>query len=618
MVESNALKEFCRDTMQFSEHLFDQYSVFANAVKDLVSVKSENTSTQAGTSYTGAELLRAPAENLQVMVRWLRLRDPFLVGIAVEMTKKVLNRLTEVNLTVDEITSRQLEQIVLGSNQIRTHLTPHEKAELAQSLETNLGRPVVHVLDADSETPSDFSNESTLASKTNRKIRSTPIDLESWRANAKRSGLKLLEPQSAVEGGSKDKDDSSAQQTLDPELLSASRSVDMMKQMKMHLSHQSAAQRALPAQEKSKIEVGKHSRGAVQSNKVVRSDAQMLHFREKRDREKEAKKRRDAENLAMVKKRAGLGGKTLGEGSGLAGLGIKGKDHAPTGPGMMFSSGSESESEDELDKELFGTGVQTVNHRGAVAGKIFPEPRKPVKKMKQVRSAKDMRARLAPDLAALHKEILGWDYFSTGHFPPGHVQDEYQGVAYKFRNPLEYRDTFTPLLLLEAWQSFLQSKEEGSSKTFESKVANRMNVDSFIELSTSISTIDAKDLGVSEADIVLMSKSQSPAIDGADPHWLARVSKISRKKAAVEVTYRVGVNNTLVPFMVPNTVLYCVRVLSITPLEREYGALSALQYFDLCDEIVKAKPSPLLEYSENQLSPLKINYTINSAQAKSV
>ena len=86
----------------------------------------------------------------------------------------------------------------------------------------------------------------------------------------------------------------------------------------------------------------------------------------------------------------------------------------------------------------------------------------------------------------------------------------------------------------------------------------------------------------------------------------------------MEITYRANVGNALVPSMVPNASLYGVKVSSITPLEREYGALLGLKYFDLCDEVIRAKPSPLLEYSERHLGPLVLNYKINIAQAKAV
>ena len=44
----------------------------------------------------------------------------------------------------------------------------------------------------------------------------------------------------------------------------------------------------------------------------------------------------------------------------------------------------------------------------------------------------------------------------------------------------------------------------------------------------------------------------------------------------------------------------------------------ALQYYDLCDEIIHAKPSPLLDYPEHELKQFVDTYNLNSAQAKAV
>ena len=290
---------------------------------------------------------------------------------------------------------------------------------------------------------------------------------------------------------------------------------------------------------------------------------------------------------------------------------------------MMVSSGTDTDDDDDLDHELFGGAPKPAKLPSAVSdpslNRIMPtKARGPIKKARQARSAKDMRARLAPDLTTLHKTILGWDFFHHGDFPPGSHRNDYSLVSSTFRTPTDYQNVFEPLLVLEAWQGFLKSKEEGNFKTFEINVANRMTVDAFLEVSTTMPMAEGKALGISEADIVLMSKGQSPASDVQQPHCLARVYKVSRKKTTIEITYKANVGSNLVASMVPNAVLYAVKVLSITPLEREYGALMGLKYFDLCDEVTKARPSPLLEYSEKQLGPLVANYNINIAQAKAV
>lgn len=611
IADSNVLKEFCRDTMQFSERFFDQYSVFATAIDSANTVKQEEATTRAQGKRAGEGLLEHPARIMGAMSKWLRLRDLFLVEISVKLTHKVLDRLTELSMTLAEGPCNFLEQVVNNGPQGRTHLKPHEKAELARALELNLGR-IVALADTDggqSGPVSDRSREQSLAVK--KKTRAGIIDLDAWKSQAKLS-------HSVVEISDDEFGDSDI---LDQDLLSASRSSELMKGMQASIA---ASKKPTETRDrKSSIIPTREKKLFKGAKSVGPPDADRALFREKREKEREAKKMRDAETLAMVKKKAAIGmsGQITGEGSGLGSLGVKGKDHAPQASSMMLSSGSETESDNDLDQELFGpksTKLPDAVRQYQATRAIQAKYKGPIMKTRQARSAKDMRARLAPDLTALHKTILSWDFFHHGDFPPGSERQDYSLVTNSFRTPTDYRNTFEPLLILEAWQGLLKSKEEGNFKTFEIKIANRMTVDAFLEVSTTVSMAEGKELGISEADVVLMSKNQSPTAEAQQPHCLARVFKISRKKSTMEITYRANVGNGLVASMVPNSTLYGVKVSSITPLEREYGALLGLKFFDLCDEIIRARPSPLLDYSEKHLGPLVANYSINIAQAKAV
>src|SRR6202012_1758067 len=107
--------------------------------------------------------------------------------------------------------------------------------------------------------------------------------------------------------------------------------------------------------------------------------------------------------------------------------------------------------------------------------------------------------------------------------------------------------------------------------------------------------------------------------DSREPHCLARVKEITRKKGEVQVVYRINAaNNPLRPFLNDKAIVYGVQIQSLTPLEREYGALMALQYYDLCEEIIRAKPSPILDYADELLQPIKKTYNVNMAQARAV
>jgi senataxin len=53
-------------------------------------------------------------------------------------------------------------------------------------------------------------------------------------------------------------------------------------------------------------------------------------------------------------------------------------------------------------------------------------------------------------------------------------------------------------------------------------------------------------------------------------------------------------------------------------LEREYGALMCLKYYDLEDEILNARPSPLEEPTEAQVKRTRGLYEVNEPQARAI
>ena len=616
--DQSFMKEFCRDTMEFSERLFDQYSIFASAIESGMLIKSDSDMDRAAGTQSRKDLLKHPARTTEAIVKWLRLRDPYLAETSVNLVTRLLGRLTEWRMTLTEGPCSFLEHVALGDGSSkRTRLTPQHKAELLRALEENLGRPL-SILDVDqdhSDSSRSFGNDHHLSvvNGIGNKSRVGTIDLEAWRSKAK-VPREVIDITDVDEYGDSD--------IPDDEILAASRSVERLKRTEL-----SSTLKVRTTDKGQSLVPSAFIKNNFKDKSFAQKQAQQASFREKREKEREAKRKRDAEALARVKKNIpirGVAEQTLGEGSGLGNLGgVQGKDHAPKGSGMMVSSGSDTDSDNTLDDDLFGGSTKTSKVSDAVKDYQESKLRQakaagPTKKTRQIRSAKDMRARLAPDLSPLHRTILGWDFFHRGDFPPNSDRDDYSLVTSTFRTPTDYQNTFEPLLILEAWQGFLKSKEEGNYMNFEINVANRLTVDSFVEVSTTMAISSGKELGISEADIILMSKAKSPATDPDQPHCLARVFKITRKKASMDISYRVNVGNNLVSSMVPNATIYGVKISSITPLEREYGALLGLKYYDLCDEITRAKTSPLLKYSEKQLDPIVANYRLNLAQAKAV
>lgn len=580
--DTETLKKFCRDTMQLSDRLFDQYSVFANAVTQ---VKQEGAEDDIEEPTGEHKLLSQPAMTMQSMVKWLRLRDPYMAKTSASLTQKVLSRMSDAKMKLSDGPVQFLENVVKGSSQAKTHLTPPQKAEIARALERNLARPVV-LIDTDQERSDSSRAVSEAPQLATTRKQSKGIDFDKWTSNAR------LDTDS-IDGGED-------QNPVPLEGLRAYKMSDMANTI-----------RASPT-------ISSRARQSVSSAKEASRKQAASLFKEKREKEIQAKKKRDAEMSAKAKQRSSTAAPATA--SGLKGLGVEGKDHAPDGLRLMVSSDSDSDSQEEANDDLFGPPPKASDaaREYQLSRLKAKDHQGPVKKARQVRSAKDMRARLAPDLTGLHQTFLGWEYFYNGDFPPGTSRKDYSEVPNRFRTPSDYHQVFEPLLILEAWNGFLKSREEISIKAFDIKVANRMTVDSFIEISTTMPVAEGQDLAIAEADIILLSKGKSPTTESAEPHCLARVHRIIRKKTAIEVSYRVNPGNSLMSAMAPNSTIHGARILSITPLEREYGALSGLKYFDLCDEVIQAKPSPLLQYTDQQLASLVKNYEVNGAQAKAI
>ncbi|KAJ5595576.1 uncharacterized protein N7459_001784 [Penicillium hispanicum] len=573
--------EFCRDTIQFADFLFDQYGVFLGAVGDADPAQQS----------VSESFLKSPTTTMSAMVKWLRLKDEYLANTLVGLVAKLLRRLGGLDVTVKPDALSFIEGVAVNGS-VKTILTPRDKAELVRSLEAYYKKPVV--------------TASTASLKKQSSITS------------------FAKPSDISSPSSRPPSDDDFDDIPDQTLLDLSRSVELNKDRLATTAKRKLEQPSkMPASTalKARLPVPK----AIVPHRPKDDATSVLSFREKREREKEAKKKRDLAELARLKKNLparGVAEQTAEQGSGLKGIGVKGKDHTIPEESMMVSSGpdTDTESEDELDKELFGAKPKKPEAVTAYEqSKKQSLQQQPVRKVKRHRSMNDMRARLSPDLSTLHHSILSWDFFASGDLPPTSDRMDYTLVSNTFRSPGDYQSTFEPLLILEAWQGFQQAKEEGSFRPFEVKVMSRLTVDSWIEFSTQPLGLAPKDFSLGEGDLVLFSSSSNPTNDPHAGHVLARVCGVNRKGGKMEVTYRMnpGTNKFLSSFGTGSTA-WAVKVTSLIPVEREYGALMALQYYDLCEEIVLAKPSPLLTYSDAKLQSIMNNYTINRAQAKAI
>ncbi|RDL37134.1 Uncharacterized protein BP5553_04567 [Venustampulla echinocandica] len=554
------MQDFCRDSMEYAEALFDEYSVFASALSDLTAEKDQVAKPLSSKDCI-KKVLKVVCENVNGLTGLLRLRDAYLISVITSLLGKLLRCLGEYNLEIDDYASKFIRSACKSENQRefrRTNLTNQQKAELQRALDEHQG---VEIIETPAVTTTTVKKQAT-------------IDSWSRSADGKKHEPTLPRRQPLVSGLS-DK-------------------------------HRSILDR-------------------MQAQQPAANDPAINAFKEKRRKAEEDMRRQRAEAIAKAKALRAPAG-VRGEGSGVKDIGgIVGKDHAPIRSEIMVGS-SDEDSNEEDDEDETGALIKTRKATSQMVSEYERNRRNalklqlqgPVKKAKIIRSAKDLRARVEPNMDRLYIEILNWDIFHPGDDPPSN--NECRKIADSFIDLDLYKRTFGPLLISEVWRSLVTAKEENSFKPLEITVLNRLSVDKFMEVSCKMPITMNRDIKMTERDIVLLSKNRDPLGNQQDPHCLARVDRTTRKKDVVEVTFRVSrdISPTFLQALAPNGKIHAVKIADMTTTQREFAALSSLEYYDLCNEVLEAKPSPLQKYSDDKIGFISSKYNLNRGQSQAI
>ncbi|KAF7952535.1 uncharacterized protein EAE97_002032 [Botrytis byssoidea] len=585
------LQDFCRDGMEYAESLFDKNSIIATALCESSNSSHAHALSSGYISRKAAQkkVLQVVCLNVNGLTMMLRLRDIYLVSVITSLLGKLLRSLAEFDVEVHEYSLSFIQDACLNEGEKgyrKTNLTNQQKAELRAALDEHKGVEIIE-------------SYSTTAQKQQSRI-------DSWSKSA--GGIKH-EPTFSVKG---------RQTSLD----TWSKTGDGKTYEPVITQSNKASQAPFTLSEHHKSIMDK-----MRAQPPLKTAKATEDWKDKRRKDEEEKKKRNAAAIAQAKALRAPAALVKGEGSGLKNLsGVAGKDHAPVRSEIMVGS-SDDDSDDDDDDDGSDTKFLFTKSREA-SNKVreYEESRKkallqatgPVRKTKKVYSKKDLRARLEPNMDIIYLELLNWDIFHEGEDPPSN--NVCKKIASSFLDLGLYKETFKPLLISEVWRSLLTAKEENQFKPIEIKVLNRLSVDKFMEVSTTMSISNQRDLMVYQQDIVLLSKSSNPLQDKQAPHCLARVFRTTRKRDAVEVTYRVSrdISPELLNCFVPNGKLYTLKITDMTTTLREFAALSSLEYYDLCTEILEAKPSPLQNYSDEKVASMSTRYKLNNGQAKAI
>lgn len=292
------------------------------------------------------------------------------------------------------------------------------------------------------------------------------------------------------------------------------------------------------------------------------------------------------------------------------------------------SSSGESEAEGDIEsaRELFAISkaknqsIETLDINGK---KINRNTKAELAKLKE----EYMRRRLNVDLNPLYETILQWDYTRKSEYPDDQNQT-YTDIKDTFSSTAEYGAVVEPLLLLECWQGLCASRDRIDNIPFSIIVGNRTAISDFYEVYTSMPKSFIENSKIMESDLVALAYfpnlSQGQRLSSndfrtAENSCLAKIRSINyTKNNNVDLTLRIHRDHKFSKYLTLRSEIYAIKVMQMTTVEREFQSLNALEYYDLVDQILSAKPSPPVNISSQEVEKIRKNYNLNTSQAEAI
>ncbi|GAA6004582.1 DNA/RNA helicase SEN1 [Rhodotorula paludigena] len=250
-----------------------------------------------------------------------------------------------------------------------------------------------------------------------------------------------------------------------------------------------------------------------------------------------------------------------------------------------------------------GAAVQT-NGRARTIGNL-------AQSREDQQAIRAMRLRSAQDLSRLHRAILQWDPTCEEDVPPDvNLPDRLPGA---FRSPREYFAAFEPLLLTECWEQVRQSKLEAlkEGQVLQADIAGRQSVDDFVDIFCTIDHSFIRDrIFFGDADLVWLR--QGPR------QIFAKIQAVNRKREHMELTLRCHLGNDIHGAgsgLVARTKWEMVKLANLSTVHREYAALQALEFIDLCSEVLNPRPPAALHADGRTIQQTMSAYRVNEPQA---
>ncbi|KAH7102537.1 SEN1 N terminal-domain-containing protein [Auriculariales sp. MPI-PUGE-AT-0066] len=225
-----------------------------------------------------------------------------------------------------------------------------------------------------------------------------------------------------------------------------------------------------------------------------------------------------------------------------------------------------------------------------------------------------IKERLQPNLAPLHLHILSWDFNLGGDSPPMKSVLHLERIPREFESHQHYFRVLEPLLLHESWSQLQRAKEE-PNVVVDATVTAKCFVNEFIDLDFEVPVLPPKWYLAPEIDVVLLrhGKEEVKSVLAKVQAWGQNFNGAARKHVA---TLRILSSKD--PAIQHGSQWKITKVLSLSTLHREFGALCALQHYDLFEDVLRPRPAPMPAFNPTDVRKAQSAHQVNEPQARAI
>ncbi|GAA5930688.1 hypothetical protein JCM10213_000782 [Rhodosporidiobolus nylandii] len=224
------------------------------------------------------------------------------------------------------------------------------------------------------------------------------------------------------------------------------------------------------------------------------------------------------------------------------------------------------------------------------------------------------RLRSAQDFSRLHRAVLQWDPAADEDVPPG--VDFPSRLPSDFKSPQDYMASFEPLLLTECWEQIRQAKLEAlkEGQVILADIAGRQSVDDFVDVFCTVAHGQLRDRQFfGETDLVWLRQGQRQIF--------AKIQNVNRRREHIELTLRCHLGNdthNAGSGLAARTKWEMIKLANLSTVHREYAALQALEFVDLCPDILSPRPPPAIRADSRTIQQHMQAYKVNEPQAMAI